>query len=150
MDYPSARVQYVGGGDGGHDWRCEVTTRRQVLAVAVVGVFMVASPLLAHHTWSVDRARPVTVKGTVTGLNWANPHVEILVDAKDDNGNVEKWIVGGPSPNRLTESGLNKNVLKPGDNITAVGYRATDGSRLLRTETIALSNGQTLVFYGNR
>ena len=127
-----------------------MTTRRQVLAVAVAGVFMVASPLFAHHTWSVDRTRPVTVKGTVTGLNWANPHVEIFVDAKDDNGNVEKWTVGGPSPNRLTESGLNKNVLKPGDIITAVGYRATDGSRLMRTETIALSNGQTLSFYGNR
>src|SRR5262245_31412861 len=111
---------------------------------------MVASPLSAHHAWSVDRARAVTVKGTVTGLNWANPHVEIFVDAKEDNGNVEKWTVGGPSPNRLSEAGLNKNIVKPGDVITAVGYRATDGTRLLRTDTITLSSGQTLNLYGNR
>jgi hypothetical protein len=150
MDFSSARVQYVGSGDGNHDGRWQVTTRRQVLAVAAIGVFIVASPLLAHHTWSVDRTRPVTVKGTVTGLNWANPHVEIFVDAKDESGNVEKWTVGGPSPNRLTESGLNKNVVKPGDMITAVGYRATDGTRLMRTETILLPSGQTLAFYGNR
>jgi hypothetical protein len=129
-----------------------VTTRRQALSVAAIGVLMVASPLFAHHTWSVDRARAITVKGTVTGLNWSNPHVEIFVDAKEDggNGNVEKWTVGGPSPNRLTESGVNKNVVKPGDIITAVGYRATDGSRLLRTETMVLPNGQTVAFYGNR
>ena len=127
-----------------------MTARRQALAVAVIGVLMVASPLFAHHTWSVDRTHSVTVKGTVTGLSWSNPHVEIFVDAREENGNVEKWTVGGPSPSRLTDSGLNKTVLKPGDIITAVGYRATDGTRLLRTETIALSNGQTLSFYGNR
>ena len=127
-----------------------MTTKRQALAVAVIGVLMVASPLFAHHTWLVDRSRSVTVKGTVTGLNWSNPHVEIFLDAKDDNGNVEKWTAGGPGPNRMTESGLNKNIVKPGDIITAVGHRATDGTRLLRTETILLPNGQTLAFYGNR
>jgi hypothetical protein len=113
---------------------------------------MVASPLFvfAHHTWAVDRTRAITVKGTITGVNWSNPHVEIFVDAKDDNGNVEKWTVGGPSPGRMTGSGWNKNVLKPGALITAVGFRATDGSKLLRTETVTLSNGQELAFYGNR
>ena len=127
-----------------------MTNRRRTLAVGTIGVLLAASPLWAHHTWAVDRARPVTVKGTVTGLNWSNPHVEIFVDAKDDNGNLEKWTVGGPSPGRLTESGLNKNIVKPGDVISAVGYRATDGTRLLRTETIGLSNGQTVALYGNR
>ena len=127
-----------------------MTNRRRTLAVGTIGVFLAASPLWAHHTWAVDRARPVTVKGTVTGLNWSNPPVEIFVDAKDDNGNVGKWTVGGPSPGRLTESGVNKNIVKPGDVISAVGYRATDGTRLLRTEKIGLSNGQTVSLYGNR
>ena len=127
-------------------------TKRQALAVGTVGILMVASPLFvfAHHTWAVDRTRAITVKGTITGVNWSNPHVEIFVDAKDDNGNVEKWTVGGPSPGRMTGSGWNKNVLKPGAPITAVGFRATDGSKLLRTETVTLSNGQELAFYGNR
>lgn len=125
-------------------------TKRQALAVGTVGMLMVASPLLAHHTWAVDRTRAVTVKGTVTGLNWSNPHVEIFLDVKDDTGTVEKWTAGGPSTGRLAGSGWNKNILKPGDMITAVGYRATDGSKLLRVETIVLSNGQELAFYGNR
>jgi hypothetical protein len=111
---------------------------------------MVASPLLAHHTWAVDRTRAVTVKGTVTGLNWSNPHVEIFLDVKGDTGTVEKWTAGGPSPGRLAGNDWNKNILKPGDTITAVGYRATDGSKLLRVETIVLSNGQELALYGNR
>ena len=127
-----------------------MTNRRQALAIGMIGVLMAASPLWAHHTWAVDRTRPVTLKGTVTGLNWSNPHVEIFLDAKDENGNVEKWTVGGPSPGRMTESGLNKNIVKPGDIITAIGYRATDGTRLLRTQTIGLPNGQTLAFYGDR
>lgn len=124
--------------------------RRQALAVGIVGIFMGGSSLLAHHTWAVDRTRPVTVKGTVTGLSWSNPHVEIFLDAKDDAGNVEKWTAGGPSTGRMAGSGVDRNLFKPGDVITAVGYRATDGSRLLRVETIMLPNGRELSFYGNR
>jgi hypothetical protein len=107
-------------------------------------------PLLAHHAWAIDRTRAVTVKGTVTGINWANPHVEIFLDVKDDKGTVEKWTAGGPGPGRMTGSGWDKNIIKPGETITAVGYRATDGSNLLRVDTIMLSNGQELAFYGNR
>ena len=86
----------------------------------------------------------------MTGLNWSNPHVEIFLDVKDDNGTVEKWTAGGPSTGRMAGSGWNKNFLKPGDMITAVGYRATDGSKLMRVETIVLSSGQELALYGNR
>ena len=125
-------------------------TRLQALAVGAVGVLMVASPLFAHHTWAVDRTRDVTVRGTVTGIDWSNPHVQIFVDAQDDSGKVEKWIVGGPSTGRMAGSGWNKTALKPGDAITAVGHRATDGSRLLRTQKVVLSNGQELTAYGSR
>lgn len=131
-------------------WRCGVIFKRQALAAGTVWVLMIASPLLAHHTWAVDRTRAVTVKGTVTGFNWSNPHVEIFLDAKDGNGNVEKWTAGGPSTGRMAGSGWDRNILKQGDSITAIGYRATDGSKSLRLETIVLSNGQELAFYGNR
>lgn len=125
-------------------------TRRQALAVGTVGILMIARPLLAHHAWAIDRTHAVTVKGTVTGINWSNPHVEIFLDVKDDKGTVEKWTAGGPSTGRMAGSGWNKSIIKPGEMITAVGYRATDGSRLLRVDTIMLSNGQELAFYGNR
>ena len=132
------------------DWRCGVITRLQALAVRTVGVLLIASPLFAHHTWAVDRTRAVTVKGTVTGVEWSNPHVQILLDVKDDSGKVEKWTAGGPGPGRMAGSGWDKNTLKPGDMITAVGYRATDGSNLLRTEKFVLSNGQELTGYGSQ
>ena len=125
-------------------------TRRHALAVGTVAILTVGSPLLAHHTWAVDRTRAVTVKGTITRLNWSNPHVEILLDVKGENGNVEKWTAGGPGPGRLAGSPWDKSILKPGDMITAVGYPATDGSKLLRTETIVLSSGQELAFYAGR
>jgi len=127
-----------------------VITRLQALAVGTVGILMIASPLFAHHTWAVDRTEAITVKGTVTGFDWANPHVQILLDAKDDNGKVEKWTAGGPSTARMAGSGWNKNTLKPGDVITAVGYRATDRSNLLRVQKIVLSNGQELTGYGSQ
>ena len=125
-------------------------TRRQVLAVGTVGVFLVASPVFGHHTWAVDRTREVTVTGTITGFNWSNPHVEIFLDAKDEKGNVEKWTAGGPSTGRVAGKGWDRNLLRAGDIITAVGYRATDGSRLLRVEALTLSTGQRLALYADR
>jgi len=127
-----------------------VRDRRNALAAGTIWVLTIASPLLAHHTWAVDRTRPVTVKGTVTGVNWSNPHVEIFLDAKDGNGNVEKWTAGGPSTGRMAGSGWDRNILKQGDIITAIGYPATDGGKSMRLETVVLSNGQELAFYGNR
>ena len=125
-------------------------TRLQALAVGTAGILLVASPLFAHHTWAVNRTQAITVKGTVTGFDWSNPHVQILLDAKDDNGKLEKWTAGGRSTARMAGSGWNKNTLKPGDVITAVGHRATDGSNLLRVQKVVLSNGHELTGYGNQ
>ena len=125
-------------------------TRLQALAVGTVALLLVASPLFAHHTWAVDRTQAITVKGTVTEFDWSNPHVQILLDAKDDNGKLEKWTAGGPSTARMAGSGWSKNTLKPGDVITAVGHRATDGSNLLRVQKVVLSNGHELTGYGNQ
>lgn len=125
-------------------------TRLRVLAVGTVAVLTVASPLFAHHTWAVDRTQAITVKGTVTAVDWSNPHIQILLDVKADNGSVEKWTAGGPSTGRMAESGWDRNSLKPGDTITAVGHRATDGSNALRMQKVVLSNGKELTAYGTR
>ena len=125
-------------------------TRLRAFAVATVGVLMVGTPLFAHHTWAVDRSHEMTVKGTVTGFDWSNPHVQISLDVKNGSGRVEKWTAGGPSTARMAGSGWGKETLKPGDTITAVGYRATDGSNLLRVQKIVLSSGQELNGYGNQ
>ena len=109
---------------------------------------MFATSSFAHHTWAVDTSRSITVKGTVTGVDWSNPHIQIFVDTKDNNGNVEKWTVGGPSPSRMAGNGWDKNTLKAGDVITAVGQRATDTANLLKTQRVVLSSGKEMVAYG--
>ena len=122
-------------------------TRLQVLALAVVGLVAAAGPLFAHHSWPVDTSREVTVKGTVTGYNWANPHVMMGLDV-DVNGKIEKWNVGGPSTARMAGNGWDNKTLKMGDVITAIGYRFTDGQNILRLQKIVMANGKEMFLYG--
>ena len=120
----------------------------QALSVGTVAVLLVATSSFAHHAWAVDTSRSISVNGTVTGIDWSNPHVQIFLDTKDSNGKVEKWTVGGPSPSRMAGTGWNKDTLKAGDVITAVGQRATDAPNLLKTQKVVLSSGREMVAYG--
>lgn len=112
-------------------------------ALGVVGALLASSPLLAHHDWLVDQTRRITVQGTVTAFTWANPHVMIAVDV-DASGTTEKWTLGGSSPQFMTTCGWNKKTLKPGDVITAIGYRFRDGSNAARMQTVVLASGKEL------
>jgi hypothetical protein len=124
-----------------------VITRRQLLALGGCGL-LGASPALAHHSWPVNMSKEVTVKGTVTGYDWANPHVMIGLDVRGDDGKVQKWSVGGPSTTRMAANGWNKSTLKPGDVITAMGYQFSDGQPILRLEKITMSDGHEMFLYG--
>jgi hypothetical protein len=130
-----------------------VITKLQILtlgAVGIVAILVGASLLFAHHAWPVDRSKEITVKGTVTEYDWSNPHVMIGLDVMADSGKVEKWNVGGPSTTRMEGNGWDRNTLKPGDVITAIGYRFSDGSNILRLEKIVTSSGRELFLYGRR
>ena len=125
-------------------------TRLQIVALGAVGILAAASPLFAHHSWPVDTSREITVRGTVTGYTWANPHVMIDLDVREDNGKIAKWDVGGPSTTRMAGNGWDKSTLKMGDVITAIGYRFTDGSNVLRLQKIVMANGKELFLYGRQ
>ena len=120
------------------------TLRR--LASAVIVALVASSPLLAHHDWPVDRTKQITVTGTVTAYRWADPHVMIDLDVQA-NGTIEKWKVGGSSPQFMATCGWNKKTLTPGDVITVTGYRFKDGSTAARMLTILMPNGKEM-FYG--
>ena len=122
-------------------------TRRLMLALGTIAT-LAASPVLAHHAWPVDNTRAVTVKGTVTGYEWANPHVMIGLEVKGQDGSIEKWSVGGPSTTRMEGNGWDKNTLRPGDVITATGYRFLDGQRVLRLDKIVMASGKEMFLYG--
>ncbi|HEY7187473.1 MAG TPA: DUF6152 family protein [Vicinamibacterales bacterium] len=115
-------------------------------ALGVIGAWVAASPLLAHHEWPVDPTRPITVQGTVTAFTWANPHVMIALDVQAD-GIIERWTVGGSSPRFMTTCGWDKKALKPGDVVTVIGYRFKDGSNAARLQTIVMPNGKQM-YYG--
>ena len=85
---------------------------RTIVAVAAAAV-LGAGPSFAHHAWPVDRSKEVTVKGTVTAFNWANPHVMIDLEVKTDAGKVEKWNVGGPSPERMAATAGTRTRSRP-------------------------------------
>jgi Family of unknown function (DUF6152) len=116
------------------------------LAIALVG----AVPVFAHHAWPVDRSKEVTVKGTVTGFNWTNPHVMIDLEVKNESGKIEKWSVGGPSTERMQGNGWDKGTLKPGDVITGYGYRYSDGQNVVQLQKIVMANGKEMLLYGRR
>ena len=124
-----------------------MSTRTIVLAAVVL---VAAAPSFAHHAWPVDRSKEVTVKGTVTSFNWSNPHVMIDLEVKTESGKAEKWNVGGPSTERMAGNGWDRNTLEPGDVVTGIGYRFTDGSNVVQLQKIVLANGKEMLLYGRR
>lgn len=111
-----------------------------------VGLLVVLVPVYAHHGASMfDMKQLITVKGTVTSFEWANPHPMIYAEVKDDKGNIQKWAVeirGGPSV--LTRAGWNRDSLKPGDQVTLIGHPAKNGTNSMRLAKVVLASGQEL------
>jgi hypothetical protein len=105
-------------------------------------------PLSAHHSWPVNTSRLVTVKGTVTGFAWENPHPMITLEVRTDDGRLEKWSVGGPAINRMEANGWTKTTVKPGDVITGIGYQFANGQKIVKLERVLLADGRQLRVYG--
>jgi hypothetical protein len=115
------------------------------LAIIFAALF-VSGPILAHHgETNYDTDKLVAVKATVTSFQFINPHVQIFMDATNDKGEVEKWTCEARSPAMLVRNGdWDKNTLKPGDVITAIGLQSKNGAKILRLKKIVLSNGKEL------
>jgi uncharacterized protein DUF6152 len=117
-------------------------------ALVVLALLSAAVPLSAHHSWPVNTSHLVTVKGTVTEFAWENPHPMITLEVRTDDGNVEKWSVGGPAISRMEANGWTKTTVKPGDVITGIGYQFSNGQKVVRLEHVVLADGRKLRVYG--
>ena len=106
-----------------------------------------ALPVLAHHSFAAeyDSKKPVELKGTLTSIDWVNPHAWIHMEVKDENGKASKWDCELGSPNLLLRNGWRKDTLKPGDTIIVSGSMAKDGSNIANAKTVKLGDG-TRVF----
>jgi len=114
----------------------------------VVGLLLLVVSLSAHHSWPVSRSKLVTVKGTVTAVSWMNPHPMISLDVPSNDGNVEKWSVGGPAIAQMERNGWSRTTLKAGDVITGIGYQFGDGQKIIRLEKVVFADGKELLVYG--
>jgi Family of unknown function (DUF6152) len=115
------------------------------LAITVAALFTSGAAMAHHGETNYDTDRLVSVKATVTSFQFINPHVQIFLDAKNDKGEIEKWTCEARSPAMLVRNGgWNKTTLKPGDFITAIGFRSRNGASILRLKKIVLADGTEL------
>ncbi|MEQ1946384.1 MAG: DUF6152 family protein [Bryobacteraceae bacterium] len=128
-----------------------MSIRQHYFALAVVALGLsIAAPVSAHHSFAAeyDSKKPVTLSGTVTKMEWTNPHARFYVDVKDANGAVTNWELELGSPNGLMRLGWTRNSLKAGDSITVEGYLAKDGSKLANARSVVMGDGKK-VFAGS-
>jgi hypothetical protein len=123
--------------------------RAKMLSVMAGGLMLAAVPMLAHHSFSAeyDRSKPIALKGTVTKVEWMNPHARFYLDVKDDGGKVTNWEFELGSPNGLMRQGWTRNSLQIGAVVSVNGSRAKDGSNLVNASSVAFDDGKK-VFSG--
>jgi hypothetical protein len=123
---------------------------RHHLTTAIVGAaaaaLLTAVPLHAHHAFAAefDAEQPITLRGSVTRVEWINPHTWIHLDVKDSSGKVVEWMIEGGTPNTLLRRGVDKNSLPAGTEIVVEGYRAKNGSNRANGRDLTLPNGRKL------
>jgi hypothetical protein len=121
--------------------------RRHILVgLAGLSLTLAAAPLQAHHAFSseFDADKPLQLSGTVSKMEWVNPHAWIHIDVKKPDGQTEEWMIEGGTPNTLMRRGVSRDTLKIGTEVKVTGYQAKDGSNRANGRDITYPDGRKL------
>jgi hypothetical protein len=117
-----------------------------VILIAAAVSLLATAPAWAHHAFAAefDAAKPVKFKGTVTKMEWINPHAWIHIDVKSEDGKVSSWMIEAAAPNALLRRGWTKASLPAGVEILVEGYQAKDGTNRANGSIITFTDGKKL------
>ena len=121
-------------------------TGRNVFAAALLALGLLAAAPQAHHSIQIgfDTTKTNTITGTITKMDWRNPHAWLYVEAKDASGAVQAWQIEFGSANSLYRRGWRRDDLPVGATVTISGYVSRDGSRTLGATDVKLADGRRL------
>jgi len=116
-----------------------------VLALITAGVIYAGQPALAHHAFAAeyDAEKPVALTGTLSKMEWVNPHGWIYVDVKQPDGTVQKWTIESAGPGQLTRHGLKKTDFVAGMSLVVKGYQGKNKPALANGRTLVLADGRS-------
>jgi hypothetical protein len=134
-----------------------MTAKRMILGVVGVtaGAWLFfAVPVMGHHAFTAefDAARPIKVEGTLTRVDWVNPHSWLYLDVKKQDGSIEKWMFEGLGPSGLIRRGITRDHLKPGTELTIEGFLSKGTARRANGRKIIYASGPqagTHIFVGS-
>ncbi len=119
----------------------------KLTVTALFGAWVtLAGPASAHHAFSAefDANQPITLRGTITKVEWINPHAWIHLDVTGDDGTVQSWRIEAGSPNTLVRRGMTRDSIPPGTEVVVFGYRHRNGSNAANGRDVTLPDGTKL------
>lgn len=124
---------------------------KMAAGTVLAGLVLAVVPLRAHHAFAAefDIKKPVTLQGTVTGMEWVNPHAWIHIDVTGPDGKVTNWMVECGSPNVMLRRGFTKRSLEAGTAVTVEGYQAKNGETRANGSSVTFKDGKRIFVGGS-